>query len=89
MPAIERIFGELVVFCQDPYQTLENADALAILTEWKVFQEADLNRMAGLLKEKVIFDGRNIYDLAQMQAQGWYYESIGRHKIVPILRPQA
>ncbi|WP_027003768.1 UDP-glucose dehydrogenase family protein [Hugenholtzia roseola] len=89
MPAIERIFGKSIVFCQDPYQALENADALAILTEWKVFQEADLNRMASLLKAKVIFDGRNIYDLAQMQAQDWHYESMGRQKVVPLLRPQA
>jgi UDPglucose 6-dehydrogenase len=57
---------------------LEGADALAILTEWQEFRSPDFDAIRALLKTPVIFDGRNLYDPAAMQAQGIEYYSIGR-----------
>lgn len=60
------------------YQALEGADALCIVTEWNEFRTPDFNKIKSLLKEPVLFDGRNIYDLAFMKEKGFYYNSIGR-----------
>ncbi len=67
-----------LVFADGPYQALEAADALLIVTEWAVFREPDFAKMAELLKQPVILDGRNIYSLPLMREEGFYYESIGR-----------
>lgn len=60
------------------YDALENADALVILTEWKIFREPDFSRIKDRLKEPLIFDGRNLYDLEEMKSEGFTYKSIGR-----------
>jgi len=70
--------GESIEYCRNQYEALINADALAICTEWSVFRTPDFDKMGELLKSKVIFDGRNLYDLETMMERGFYYESIGR-----------
>jgi len=63
----------------DPYQALEGADALLVITEWQQFRNPDFNRMRDAMKQPVIVDGRNIYDPIQMRNAGFTYYSIGRH----------
>lgn len=68
-------------YAKDQYEAIEGADAILICTEWSAFRNPDFDRMASLLKEKVIFDGRNLFDLDKMKELGWYYKSIGRDTI--------
>ncbi|MFM0248226.1 UDP-glucose dehydrogenase family protein [Paraburkholderia sediminicola] len=65
-------------FSKDRDATLQHADALVILTEWKEFRSPDFEHMKSALKDTVVFDGRNLYDPAAMQASGWTYYTIGR-----------
>ena len=60
------------------YQALEGADALLIITEWNEFRQPDFDKIAASLKNKAIFDGRNLFDIEQMKELGFHYESIGR-----------
>jgi len=62
---------------------LEGADALIIATEWSEFRTPDFEKISSVLKNKVIFDGRNVFDLNQMKELGFYYVSIGRKTIKP------
>lgn len=78
MPNVKREFTGKLEFAENQYAALKEADALVICTEWNEFRTPDFNKMAVLLKEKVIFDGRNLYDTVQMKQTGFYYESIGR-----------
>ena len=72
------IFGKRISLCDSGYDALKGADALAIVTEWHEFREPDFVRMKALLKQPVIFDGRNLYAPSAMQALGFTYLSIGR-----------
>ncbi len=81
MDNIKAIYGDKISFGSNAYEVLENADALLIATEWGVFRNPDFDKVSSLLKEKVIFDGRNLYDLEKMTELGYRYFSIGR-KIV-------
>jgi UDPglucose 6-dehydrogenase len=81
MDNVKNLLGEKVKFAKDQYEALENADALLIATEWSVFRNPDFEKMEEVLKNKVIFDGRNLFDLQKMIDLGYYYNSIGR-KIV-------
>jgi UDPglucose 6-dehydrogenase len=81
MENIEAIFGDQVTFAKDQYEALIGADALGILTEWAVFRSPSFDVVRKLLKEPILFDGRNLYDLEQMKKEGFYYESIGRNKV--------
>jgi UDPglucose 6-dehydrogenase len=72
------IFGARVQLCEKSYEALKGAQALAIVTEWNEFREPDFPRMRKLMRDPVIFDGRNIYNPEQMRAQGFTYYSIGR-----------
>jgi UDPglucose 6-dehydrogenase len=74
----KRHFGNKVTYARRGYEALTGADALALVTEWNEFREPDFARMRKLMKEPVIFDGRNIYSPAQMKAHGFTYFSIGR-----------
>ncbi len=65
-------------FSDDPYDVLRGAHALILLTEWSMFRSPDLVRMADLLKEKVIIDGRNVFDPNDMRKHGFEYFGIGR-----------
>ncbi len=78
MPNVKKEFKGELTYADNQYEALKGADALVICTEWNEFRTPDFNRIAGQLAEKVIFDGRNLYDTTQMKAHGFYYESIGR-----------
>lgn len=81
MDNVRSLIGDLVTYGKGQYETLENADALLIATEWSLFRTPDFERIAALLKSKVIFDGRNLYDLEKMTEREFYYDSIGRKLI--------
>ncbi len=76
-----RIFGDRVTYCPLNYDALKSADALLILTEWNEFRHPNFQRIKSLLKQPVIFDGRNLYDPALMRALDFRYYSIGRRPI--------
>jgi len=82
MEEAKRRLGDAIEYVDDQYDALKNADALAIITEWIEFRTPDFNKMESLLNEKIIFDGRNIYDLEEMQEKEWKYYSIGRKAII-------
>jgi UDPglucose 6-dehydrogenase len=73
-----RIFGRRIEYAPGAYEALKGADALVIVTEWNEFREPDFAKMKRLMKQPVIFDGRNIYDPAQLRDLGFSYSSIGR-----------
>ncbi len=78
MANVKKLLGDTIEFSNDQYETLNGADALIIATEWSVFRTPDFEKMNGLMKAKVIFDGRNLYDLQRMNDLGYYYNSVGR-----------
>ncbi|AGA24664.1 UDP-glucose dehydrogenase family protein [Singulisphaera acidiphila] len=80
---VRAIYGDKLTYCDRPYGALEQADALAIATEWNEFRNPDFEVMARLLRQPVIFDGRNLYDPARMAALGFTYHGIGRAKVSP------
>jgi len=82
MNNFKKIFDETQInYANDPYDALKEADALVICTEWQLFRNPDFEKMKTLMKNKNIFDGRNVYDLQLMQELGFHYESIGRKTI--------
>lgn len=83
MPNVKEVVGETITFAGNPYEALENADALIIATEWNEFRTPEFSRVSSLLNNKAIFDGRNLFDLAQMRQMDFYYFSIGRETIIP------
>jgi UDPglucose 6-dehydrogenase len=72
------IFGSKVTYAENSYAALTGADALVIVTEWNEFREPDFGKIKKLLRNPVIFDGRNIYTPEQMRTHGFIYYSIGR-----------
>ena len=84
MPNVKREIGEKINYCDNQYDALKDADALIIATEWSEFRTPDLNKIQSLLKNKLIFDGRNLFDLTQMEEGGFHYESIGRRVVSPL-----
>jgi UDPglucose 6-dehydrogenase len=84
MPNARAIVGGRgdVQWCDTPEATLEGADALALVTEWSVFRRPDFARIANALKTPALFDGRNIYDTAEVEAAGIAYYGIGRGRSV-------
>lgn len=81
MENVQAIYGDKIEFASDQYAAINGADALAIITEWSVFRTPDFRAIDRLLSNKVIFDGRNLYELNNMEQLGFYYESIGRTNI--------
>jgi UDPglucose 6-dehydrogenase len=75
------IYENTISFGSNAYDVLKDSDALIIATEWGVFRTPDFEKIGSLLKEKVIFDGRNLYDLQKMTSLGFRYFSIGRKEI--------
>ncbi len=78
MNNVKKVVGDKITFCESQYLTLENADALIIATEWSEFRTPDFEVIDKKLKAKVIFDGRNVFDVSQIKELGYHYESIGR-----------
>ena len=88
MDEARRIYGERadLELVESPLAALEGADALAIATEWRVFQSPDFVRIKQLLKQPLIFDGRNLYDPERLRAAGFRYFAIGRPSLEPASR---
>ena len=78
METAKSILGEKVEYSDNLYAAIENVDALIIATEWTVFRTPSFSKMKTLMKDNVIFDGRNLFDLDLMGRKGFYYNSIGR-----------
>lgn len=72
-----------VELCNTMYEALEGTDALLLITEWAEFRNPDFDRVSALLRNKVLFDGRNVFDIEKMQRLGYHYYSIGRKTIHP------
>jgi UDPglucose 6-dehydrogenase len=73
-----KVLGNDIFFASDPYDCLKGADAMVLMTEWSEFHLPDFTKMAALMKGRVIFDGRNIYDPATIKTMGFSYFGIGR-----------
>ncbi len=82
MDNVKAQIGDAIDYAKDPYEALLNCDGLIIATEWGVFRNPDFDRVKDLLNEPVIFDGRNLYGVEQMDGKGLKYVSIGRNAIV-------
>ena len=78
MNNVQQLVGDKITFVHSQYDALHSADALIIATEWSEFRTPDFDRISSLLKNKAIFDGRNLFDLNQMEDMGYHYVSIGR-----------
>jgi UDPglucose 6-dehydrogenase len=81
MNNVRNLVGDKITYALDEYDALRDADALLIATEWSLFRTPDFDRVSSLLKNKVIFDGRNLYGIQQMKELGYYYSSIGRETV--------
>lgn len=78
MKNVEKLLGDKVEYAETQYDALPGADALIIATEWNEFRTPDFDKIRELVKEQVIFDGRNVFDVEQIRKRGFHYESIGR-----------
>lgn len=78
MPNVKRKLGDKITFADNMYDTLENADALVISTEWSIFRTPNFSKMKDLMIGHTIFDGRNLYEVNEVQNEGFKYISIGR-----------
>ncbi|MBK9454080.1 MAG: UDP-glucose/GDP-mannose dehydrogenase family protein [Bacteroidetes bacterium] len=78
MHNVQKEIGDSITYGKNQYEVLQNADALIIVTEWSVFRTPDFEVMKSHMKNKMIFDGRNLFELEELKEQGFYYESIGR-----------
>jgi UDPglucose 6-dehydrogenase len=78
MRNVRELYGDKLVYCDRPYGALEGADGLAIVTEWQEFRNPDFEVMRRLLREAVIFDGRNLFEPKTLATYGFTYHAIGR-----------
>ncbi len=81
MPNVKRLLGDKITFVENPYDAIAGADALFIATEWPEYRAPDFDRITKGLSSKIIFDGRNLFDLSDMKDLGFTYYSIGRETI--------
>ena len=81
MPNVKNSLGAKIDYASDEYSALSGADALLICTEWGIFRNPDFTRMKSLMKDAVLFDGRNLFEIGEMNDKGFYYCSIGRNVI--------
>ena len=81
MENVKALFGEKLTYADNQYEALQNADALAIVTEWAAFRNPNFDKIKSTIKSPIIFDGRNLYNTERMEELGFHYESIGRKKI--------
>ncbi|MCW5906970.1 MAG: UDP-glucose/GDP-mannose dehydrogenase family protein [Chitinophagales bacterium] len=83
MNNVKQLYGNKIVFAANEYDALEGADFLVIATEWNVFRSPDFDKISAKLKNKLVFDGRNLYNTAFMREHGFTYYSIGRETVKP------
>ena len=81
MENVKGVIGDKINYTDDQYSAIDGADALVICTEWGVFRNPDFDELSEKLGAKVIFDGRNLYDLDEMRERGYFYSSIGREVV--------
>lgn len=81
MDNVKKIIGDKVSYCSTPYEAAKGADAILIATEWPEFRTPDFEQLGTIVRQKVIFDGRNLYDLHTMEELGYTYHSIGRRTV--------
>ena len=81
MENVKNILGNKISYCATPYEAAQGADAILIATEWEEFRSPDFDKLTSILKNKLVFDGRNLYDLNEMKSLGFTYYSIGRKTI--------
>jgi UDPglucose 6-dehydrogenase len=81
MNNVKRQLGDKVNFANGQYDAIKDCDVLIVATEWSEFRTPDFEKMSAIMKNKVIFDGRNVYEPHHMKELGFYYESIGRETI--------
>ncbi|MCC7331168.1 MAG: UDP-glucose/GDP-mannose dehydrogenase family protein [Flavobacteriales bacterium] len=78
MENVKAKYGNKLSYAESRDEAIKKADALVIATEWQLFRTPDFDKLASDMNEKVIFDGRNLYDVKEMEDLGFYYSSIGR-----------
>jgi UDPglucose 6-dehydrogenase len=81
MNNVKQLMGDKISYFEDPYEAAKGADAIFIATEWPEFRTPDFDILNKILKQRVVFDGRNLYDLNTMKEQGYSYISIGREAV--------
>lgn len=81
MKNVKAHLGNAITYADNQYECLKGADALIIATEWNEFRTPDFSKIVSNLKNKIIFDGRNLFDLPDMREKGFHYESIGRETV--------
>lgn len=82
MENVKKEYSKKIIFAENQYDALAGADALIICTEWNEFRTPEFEKVSATLGERVIFDGRNLYDTDSMELLGFYYESIGRKTVM-------
>ena len=80
MPAVRKQLGDRIRYEESNYDTAEGADALVLVTEWNEFRRPSFDRLKKIMRQPVIFDGRNIWNPAEVRAAGFTYSGIGRGK---------
>jgi UDPglucose 6-dehydrogenase len=83
MPNARGLLPSSVVFCESPYEAAEGADGVALVTEWNEFKFLNLERLRGVMRRPVIFDGRNLWEPERMRRLGFEYHSVGRKPVLP------
>jgi UDPglucose 6-dehydrogenase len=83
MEAAGKVLGDRIEYCNDKYETLIDTDGLVVVTEWPEFRVLNYGILEKLMREKVLFDGRNIYDAEELLEHGFAYYSIGRKSVNP------
>lgn len=86
MQNVKNLLGDSIQYSENQYDALYEKDALIIATEWSAFRNPDFEQLKKQLKQPVIFDGRNIYELDQMESLGFYYNSVGRKTVLPFVQ---
>lgn len=81
MNNVKHLIGDKIEYATSEYAALQGADALVICTEWGVFRNPDFNKVKSMMADAVIFDGRNLFEVEDMNQLGFYYSSIGRTTI--------
>lgn len=81
MKNVKALIGDKIDYAENQYAALKGADALIIATEWNEFRTPDFSKITASLKNKAIFDGRNLFDLGMMKNLGFHYQSVGRATI--------